>query len=196
MPRGEPGNIEAGGNDTPSSRSTGSRVLNAVLVVFALVVGALVLFVVSVTGLKALRRWRRRHAPTERGRVIGAWDEALERLAEARIHRRPASTPVEFAMHEGPAGGAGGAGPPLLALAHVATTAFYAPDEPTKEVADGAWTTVSELEKALRENASPRARIRRRLDPRVLRTRLPGDAEAAEDGATEDDALIVVTVTT
>jgi hypothetical protein len=98
-------------------------------------------------------------------------------------------------MREGPAGGAGGAGPPLLALAHLATTALYAPDEPTPEEADGAWSTESELEKALRKTTAPRARLRRRLDPRVLRSRLPGDAEAADDSASDDDAMITVTVT-
>ena len=129
--RRELDNLAAGSTDQPKSQSTAARVVHAVLVVVALIVGAFVLFVGVVAGLKALRRWRRRHASTPRERIIGAWDEVLERLAEARIHRRPSSTPVEFAMREGPAGGAGGAGPPLLALAHLATTvALYAPDEP------------------------------------------------------------------
>ena len=85
--------------------------------------------------------------------------------------------------------------PPLLALAHLVTTALYAPDEPTPEDADGAWATVSQLEKALRKPAAPRARFRRRLDPRVLRSRLPGDTEAADDSVNNDDALITVVVT-
>ena len=53
---------------------------------------------------------------------------------------------------------------------------------------------MSDLEKALRSNAAPRARLRRRLDPRVLRSRLPGASDPGDDGATADDALVTVVV--
>ena len=49
------------------------------------------------------------------------------------------------------------------------------------------------LEIALRTHTSPRARLRRRLDPRVLRARLPGDADPGDDSAA-DDGLVTVTV--
>lgn len=187
------GGLETGSGQTGSSRSTPSVLLHFLLVALALVVGVALALAIGIVASKALRRFRRRHAASGRARVTGAWDEALERLAEARIHRRPSSTPVEFAMREAPAGGAGDAGPPLLALAHLATSALYAPDEPAPEAADDAWTQVRELERALRVHTAARARVRRRLDPRVLRARLPGDADPGDDGS-PDDALVVVTI--
>jgi transglutaminase-like putative cysteine protease len=182
-----------GGGRTGSNRSAASVVLRFLAVALASALAAALALALGILGSKATRRYRRRHAPTDRERITGAWDEALERLAEARIHRRPSSTPVEFAMREAPAGGAGDAGPPLLALAHLATTAFYAPDDPLPEVADDAWTKVRELERALRSHTAPRARLRRRLDPRVLRGRLPGETEPRDVGSA-DDALAVVSV--
>ena len=185
--------VETGGGTKSSHRSAGSAALRFLLGTLALVIGTLLALAAVIIGSKAARRFRRRHAPTDRARVTGAWDEALERLAEARIHRRPSTTPVEFAMREAPAGGAGDAGPPLLALAHIATGALYAPDDPEPEVVDAAWGKVRELERALRVHTAARARVRRRLDPRVLRSRLPAETDAGDDGSA-DDGLVVVTL--
>src|SRR5207302_1624749 len=104
--------LQTGSGQTGTNRSPTSVVLQFLVVALASVLGFGLAIAVGIVGWKTLRRFRRRHAPTDRARVTGAWDEALERLAEARIHRRPSSTPVEFAMREAPAGGAGGAGPP------------------------------------------------------------------------------------
>jgi hypothetical protein len=52
---------------------------------------------------------------------------------------------------------------------------------------------VHELEVALRNHTAARARVRRRLDPRVLRARLPGDADLGDDGSA-DDGLVTVTI--
>jgi transglutaminase-like putative cysteine protease len=186
--------LSTGTGQTGSGRSTGSVVLHFLLAALISIFGVAFVTGGGIVLVKRLRRFRRRYAATGRARVTGAWEEALERLAEARIHRRPSSTPVEFAMREAPAGGAGGAGPPLLALAHLTTTALYAPDEPTDEAADEAWNHVKVLEAALRLHAAPRARLRRRLDPRVLRTRLPGDADPGDDRATDDGLVVVSTV--
>jgi transglutaminase-like putative cysteine protease len=186
-------NFATGGGSTTPRRSTGTVVLHFLLVALASLLVLAFGSAGAVIGLKALRRARRHRAASGRARITGAWDEALERLAEARIHRRPSSTPVEFAMREAPAGGAGSAGPPLLALAHLTTSALYAPDDPSEEEADAAWDQVKALEVALRTHTSPRARLRRRLDPRVLRARLPGDADPGDDSAA-DDGLLTVTV--
>jgi transglutaminase-like putative cysteine protease len=185
--------LETGGGAPGSHRSAGSTALRLLLGALAAVIGAGLVLASVIVGSKAVRRFRRRHAPTGRGRVTGAWDEALERLAEARIHRRPSTTPIEFAMREAPAGGAGDAGPALLALAHLATSALYAPDDPEPEVVGEAWDKVRELERAMRVHTAARARARRRLDPRVLRSRLPGETDAGDDGSA-DDALAVVTL--
>jgi transglutaminase-like putative cysteine protease len=185
-------NLNGAGGSSGSGHATGAAALRFLLAVLGLLVALALAFVGSVIGSKSLRRFRRRRRATARAQVIGAWDEALERLAESGIHRRPATTPVEFAMREAPAGGAGGAGPPLLALAHLTTNALYSPDEPRAEDADEAWRQLLVLEHELRANAALRARVRRRLDPRVLRGSLPGDTEV-DDGVT-DDALVIVSI--
>ena len=96
------------------------------------------------------RTRRRRHDPDDRRRVLGAWTEALERLAAAGIERRPSTTSLEFALRQAPALGAGAAGPPLMDLARLHTVAMYSPDAPTAAEADEAWAEVDAIAAALR----------------------------------------------
>ena len=89
---------------------------------------ALLSFVAFLAYAAWLRTRRRRHDPDDRRRVLGAWTEALERLAAAGIERRPSTTSLEFALRQAPALGAGAAGPPLMDLARLHTAAMYSPD--------------------------------------------------------------------
>jgi hypothetical protein len=86
--------------------------------------------------------------------VLGAWNEALDRLSAAGVARRPAATSVEFALRHAPAHGAGGAGPPLMGLARLHTAAMFSPDPPTDADADEAWAHVAEIDNALRHTVS------------------------------------------
>jgi hypothetical protein len=97
--------------------------------------------------------------------VLGAWSQALERLAEVGVHRRPSTTPVEFAMREAPASGAGPAGPALLALAHLQTSALYAPDDPSDDDAEQAWQHVVTIERAIAATTRRSVRWKRRIHP-------------------------------
>src|SRR4029079_11749337 len=64
----------------------------AIGVLLLLVVGTLIALTIA-----ARRRTRqRRETADTRRRVLGAWTEALERLAAAGIAARPAATSVEF----------------------------------------------------------------------------------------------------
>ena len=74
-------------------------------------VGAVVAFLGALAYAAWRRTRRRRHDPDNRRRVLGAWTEALERLAAAGIERRPSTTSLEFALRQAPALGAGAAGP-------------------------------------------------------------------------------------
>ncbi len=56
-----------------------------------------VLYVLLVTVAKARRRTRRRGAADPAVAVRGAWEEALDRLHEARVPSNPALTPFELA---------------------------------------------------------------------------------------------------
>ncbi|MDQ1383136.1 MAG: hypothetical protein QOG65_515, partial [Actinomycetota bacterium] len=121
----------------PQSRSnTRGHVVAVILVVIASLLLALIAFVAFLAYSAWLRTRRRRRDPDDRRRVLGAWTEALERLAAAGIIRRPATTSLEFALRQAPALGAGAAGPPLMDLARLHTAAMYSPDPPTPEDAD------------------------------------------------------------
>lgn len=153
--------------------STGPRVgrplaiaaVGVTLVVAATLVTAASFVVVS----KTLRRSRRRRAPEARTRVGGAWQEALDRLSEAGITRRPSATPVEFALRHAPAHGAGEAGPPLMELARLQTAAVFSRHDLDDETAARAWRHVEQISGALRATCTPGERLRRLLDPRALR---------------------------
>jgi len=143
----------------------------AAVAAFAL---GLLLLHASVTAIIVTRRsLLRRHAPTNRQKVTGAWDEAIDRLAEAGIERRPSATPIEFALRHAPARGAGEAGPPLMDLARLHTAAVFSPHEPGDDDAAAAWEQVARLGAALRASTRTGLRWRRRLDPRRLRGARP-----------------------
>jgi transglutaminase-like putative cysteine protease len=128
--------------------------------------GLIVLMILAIPAEKARRRIRRRHANTPSGKVIGAWEEAVDRLAERRLPMTRAQTPHELAVAAGARLGAGGAAVP--ALADTATTAIFAPALIDHDDVRHAWS----LERSLRRDLYPgwrRAqRVAARFDPRPL----------------------------
>jgi hypothetical protein len=160
---------------TPSATTTQSSTASHVLLGIAIAIGVVLLVLVGtliVLVVAAFRRTRRRRADADtRRRVLGAWTEALERLAAAGVSPRPSATAVEFALRHAPAHGAGGAGPPLMDLARLQTAALFAPDPPTEADADAAWQHLDEIDAALRQTVPrserwiTRLRIRKRDRP-------------------------------
>jgi transglutaminase-like putative cysteine protease len=152
------------GIDAPSKhRSTGQRVVVGLLIALVALVLAGLTFV-GVLLWNALRRTRRRrHDPDPRGRVLGAWSEALERLAAAGVAPHPSATSIEFALRYAPAHGAGAAGPPLMDLARLHTAAMFAPEPPSGSDADDAWHQVDTIVEALNSSVTRSARWSARL---------------------------------
>jgi hypothetical protein len=156
----------------PPSVSTTVESDNSVWTLVALVavgIGVLVgAYVAAVMLLKQRRRRARRHDDDPALAVQGAWDEALDRLHEARLRADPALTPIELARatttRTTPE-----TGRPMRALARTYTTTRYGDRAPDPEDARKAWESVDELERALDEPLSTRERWRRRLDPSTLR---------------------------
>jgi transglutaminase-like putative cysteine protease len=156
--------VSAGGDGGSGGGATGTA--GRVFATLAAVAAAALLLAVGVLAagfLGAVVRRRRRSRGDARRRVVGAWAQAVERLAESGITRRPASTPVEFAMREAPALGAGAAGPPLLALAHLHTNALFDPEPPSDDEAHEAWRHVALIERALAAMTRRTVRWRRRV---------------------------------
>ncbi|MBP2321582.1 transglutaminase-like putative cysteine protease [Kibdelosporangium banguiense] len=124
-----------------------------------------VLALVIVAG-KSRRRSRRRRGDSPSARVLGAWQEATDRLIERGVTSPISATADEAAAHAHEI--LGTAGDPVIRLAPLATTAVFAPGQLTDEDARQAW----QLETALRRGLHPRRLslrwLRARLDPRPL----------------------------
>jgi hypothetical protein len=167
-----------------SSGGTRAHVVTLTIIAVGVAVGAVAALLAALAYVAWMRTRRRRHDPDNRRRVLGAWTEALERLAAAGIERRASTTSLEFALRQAPALGAGAAGPPLMDLARLHTLAMYSPDGPTAAEADAAWSEVDAIAGALRTSVprTRRWRVRwfsnlRRSAPAATRAPATGDEE-------------------
>jgi transglutaminase-like putative cysteine protease len=138
-----------------------------VILLVLVVIGA---YVGTVLTAKRRRRARRRDTPDPAAAVIGAWEEALDRLHEASVTPDPALTPRELAR-AAPSDTNVAAEAPLRRLARTYTAARYGDAATGPDDARDAWTSVDELERALDRDLSWRERWRRRLDPSTLARR-------------------------
>lgn len=158
---------------TPRGRAPGSGSSTAWLLgvgiplVLAALVGA---YVGLVLGLKTRRRALLRDAPDPRVVVTGAWETALDRLADSGMPARPSLTPLELASAL-PSRRSEELAMPVRALAQTYSAARYAPEPPSVDDARLAWERVDELDRVLSATENPRQRWRRKLDPRPLVTR-------------------------
>jgi transglutaminase-like putative cysteine protease len=125
-------------------------------------------YVALITTMKARRRATRRAEPDPARALSGAWIETLERLAEAGIAASPAATPLEAAQTAG-ARAPVAAREPLRSLAATYTEARYGPRPPEADDAKAAWAGADVIRTALDRGVG--RRIRRSLDPSVLRRR-------------------------
>jgi hypothetical protein len=144
------------------------------------------LAVAFAAGVPLTRRWvvrrRRAAAVTPSERVLVAWQEAEEMLAQAGHARRPSETATEYAGRAGPA--AGSAEVELVGLARTTTVAGFAPEGVPPEAADAADQAAASVERAVRAQSSAGRRLWWTLDPRpvltALRARRRGDRPGAE----------------
>jgi transglutaminase-like putative cysteine protease len=149
----------------PDGGSNAWLIVVAVVAVLVLLPLAYALFVIAA---KSRRRARRRDAGDPAAAVHGAWEEALDRLHEARVPRDPALTPLELAR-SAPRHGVTATTRPLRTLARSYSTTRYGNAATTAEDAQRAWESVDEIDRALETGLSRRERWRRRLDPSTLR---------------------------
>ena len=141
--------------------------LLGVVVVLLLLAGA---YIGAVLFAKSRRRARRHDTDDAAAAVAGAWEEALDRLREARVEPDPALTPLELA-HDVPARTHPSVESPMHELAATYTIARYGNEVPDSESAEQAWANVALLEHALDTDLGLRERWRRRLDVAVLTRR-------------------------
>jgi hypothetical protein len=139
----------------------------AVLATLALLVAAAVLAIALV---KRVRRDRRRRAQEPTDRVVGAWDEVLDRLVEADVVASASLTPAEVCGIATERLGAA-ATLPLRPLANDVTKALYAYREPSPQIAERAWLRSGEFAQNLDSTRTRWQRWRALADPRPLRRR-------------------------
>ncbi|GAB2619756.1 hypothetical protein GCM10027168_59880 [Streptomyces capparidis] len=127
-------------------------------------------YVLYALWLPRRRRARRRGAADPAGRVLGAWEQIVERLTEIGLPPTSAHTATEVAAFgAGRVGGA--AGEHLPALARLVNEVGYAGRRPDPGAADAAWQHCDAVERVVLRSVSRRERVRRTLHPRALRRR-------------------------
>jgi transglutaminase-like putative cysteine protease len=157
--------VDAGGGTGldagPGSRTDGSGGPHRHTLWWA--IAAALGLVIVPPAAKTRRRNARRRAPVGEA-VLGAWQEALDRLSEVGLDRRGAETPLEFAGRAGAV--RPGVAPPLRRLALLVNGAAYGPG--TGDGGAEAWAATEQTVRALDAHDPGWVRCRRRLDPRPL----------------------------
>jgi transglutaminase-like putative cysteine protease len=124
-------------------------------------------YVLYALWLPRRRRSRRRRAPDSGGRVLGAWEQIVERLTEIGLPATSAHTATEVAAFGSRRVG-GAAGEHLPALARLVNEVGYGGRTPDTASADAAWAHCDAIERVVVRSVSRRERIRRTFHPRAV----------------------------
>jgi transglutaminase-like putative cysteine protease len=172
---------ELGPSEADLADPDGSGWLRAVALTTAAVGGvALVVLLVvgAIVGAKTLRRRRRRRRASTADRVVGAWDEVVDRLVELHLPISTSMTPRDITALTRTRYGTA-ATLPLSFLVPDVGRAVFGPTPPGEEVAERAWARAVEFEQNLTLTLNRRQRWQARLSLRSLRR--------LDDGTHPDD---------
>lgn len=156
-------NPNAPGTEEPGASTTGSRWL----ALFAAVVVSAATVVVLPALLKRRRRRRRLRASSPADRVVGAWQEVVDRLVERGLEDRSLLTPAEIATRAARYV----ADPPdasIASLGSLVTTAVNGPTLPTDAVVGQAWHLETTINGQIRRSTGLWQRCRASLSVRSL----------------------------
>ncbi len=121
-------------------------------------------FVGGVAALKGLRRRRRRSRATPASSIAGAWEELLDRSAEAGAPVAKGASLRQLAA----AFPSGGETDSVTQLVELSDRAAFHRSPPSEQTRDEIWRHVEALTSALAADAPRRVRLRRLGDPRPL----------------------------
>lgn len=130
-------------------------------------------YVLYALWLPYSRRSRRRGDPDARRRVLGAWQQIIERLTEIGLPATGAHTAQEVAAFGAEHVG-GTVGRRLPALADLVNEVEYAGRRPDAAAADAAWADCDAVEKTVQHRVPRRTRLLR-----LLRSAAPGRGRRA-----------------
>jgi transglutaminase-like putative cysteine protease len=119
-----------------------------------------------VTAEKTRRRRRRRTAGDPAARVLGAWHELIDRLAERGVTAAVSLTAQEVARHAEAA--LGPAAISVTAAAPLATAAVFEPSQLDQRAAERAWQLATQLHTDLYPRRVSLGRLRAAMSPRPL----------------------------
>jgi transglutaminase-like putative cysteine protease len=156
----------------PTVAAPGITVLDWALWVLIGLGVLVVLIPVAVTGEK-IRRRRRRRSGSRAARIIGAWEDTVDRLVENGLPVTGSSTATEVAWQAHERLGARAAA--VAVLAPLVVTAAYSPIEPDESAVGQAWQLNARVRRELRGTRRPLRRITGWLDPRPLFARRRDD---------------------
>ncbi|MDX8147822.1 transglutaminaseTgpA domain-containing protein [Lentzea sp. BCCO 10_0061] len=142
----------------------GELVRRTAVVTLIVLMTVVLVFLGGVVGTKRRRRWRRRRTADPAARLLGAWQEAVDRLLELGLR-----IPLSMTVHDiGDVARTrfGDRVAALATMAPMASAAAFAGVPPSDDDVTFAW----ELESDLRRELHPRrlSRIRAAIDPRPL----------------------------
>jgi transglutaminase-like putative cysteine protease len=154
--------------EDPNLPRLGGRTMTVLdwAIIVLIVLGALVVLTpVAIAGEK-FRRRRNRRAGSRTAKVVGAWQQVVDRLLESGVPVTANLTATEVAHHaEARLGEGAGA---VAVLAPLVTEAVFSPAEPEENTVREAWGLDARLRRELRRTRSPFALFRAWLDPRPL----------------------------
>jgi transglutaminase-like putative cysteine protease len=154
--------VQAGSAPTGSGSSSNRGLITAV-VLLALTVGAATTWVARRLLRKRRRRAERRHAPTPTRSVTGAWQDALDGLAEAGLPAAAALTPLEQSAAYRARGAPDDAVRALDRLADTYGRIAWSDRVATEAEVVGAWSDADAVRAALAAPATRVERARRAL---------------------------------
>lgn len=150
------GNAVAPPSETPRTDAPDATV-------WLFVIGAVLLLILGTVGLlvwRKHRRIRRRRSGDPRHRLIGAWQETLDVLAESGLEGLRALTGSEVAAATSRRFGTDTEAP-ARELAELADAAIFRPSAPIEAAAaDRAWQGHTELRRRIRQGQTARQRLR------------------------------------
>lgn len=155
--QGDKGNAVAPKSAVPHSGTTPTHALLVALLVVTVVL--LVVLLLLLLSRKRVRAARRKRSPDPRLRVIGAWQENLDVLAEAGLPDLTAMTSAEIAALTGEQFGAGPAAE-TASLGEAANAAAYQPSgDVAADEADLAWQRHRSVRSQIHRQLGVRGRV-------------------------------------
>ncbi|MEV4312497.1 transglutaminaseTgpA domain-containing protein [Actinocrispum sp. NPDC049592] len=142
--------------------------------------GALLLLTPIGIAIEKFRRRRARHTGSRAARIVGAWQQATDRLIEHGVPVTASSTTSEVTTQAQERIGSEGTGS-LAVLAPIVTAAMYNPEEPSDTAVQEAWQLEAQLRRELRKVRSTFWTLRAWLDPRPLFARWRDERRRRKD---------------